>query len=107
MIEFLVNYAMKNSDQDLFKNLILRESSLSNVFSIFMCYVFLFQKDAIVPVLLKKCLEIVAFLRKNEQVSLKNSELSRIAQNKLVKAATKHTRFKDDDKGEIKNLTEQ
>jgi hypothetical protein len=42
MIEFLMDYAMENIDNDLFKGIVLRESSLSNIFAVFMCFAFLF-----------------------------------------------------------------
>lgn len=107
MIKFLCSYAMKNIDNELFKSIVLRPAGLSNVFSIFLCFAFLFQKDNVVPKLLKHCLKIIQFLREHEDVTIANGELEKIAKNKLVKAATKYTKWKTDGDSEVKYLTSQ
>jgi hypothetical protein len=103
ILRFFTNYLLKENYAELLEV----KNTLPTLMNLLLCNVMQFQENkSLVNKLLKCCLRLVTFARKNCGALAKSGQLAPIIQNKLVKLATETIDFKDEST-ESKWLTNQ
>jgi hypothetical protein len=97
LMMFAIKHLMAHKDDEHFREVLFAPNVLSNAFSIAICQVFILQKDPICRKLLKFALIIIKYLGQFEEHFLKSGELHKVAQNILIKSATKKINWQMDE----------
>jgi len=105
ILRFFTNYFLKENYSELLEV----KNTLPTLMNLLLCSVIQFQENkSLVNKLLKCCLRLVTFARKNCGPLAKSGQLAPMIQNKLVKLATETIDFKDEStESDAKWLTNQ